>query len=155
MPAGTDGPGRRRPGTCRCQGTGYGDDYLGVYYYVDATYNSTDGAKYLRDALKWVTANMQHSFLARHQYLAVIVFNLREHQGEQAFEQAHKIGAVFSMQDVLDKTKSAAELVAKANALDRPFMYEEDKNDRWLIIEEHQREREQKATTEQEKESGE
>lgn len=146
MPAGTDGPGRREPGTCRCQGTGYGDEYLGVYYYVDVTYDSANGRMYLNDALRWVAANMQRSLLAEHQYLAVIVFNLPEHQGEQAFEQAHKIGAVFSMQDVLDNTKSADELVAKVNALDRPFLYEKGKNNRWLIIEEHQREQEQKGT---------
>ena len=137
MPAGTDGPGRREAGTCRVQGTTYPDDYLCMYYYIDVSYDPVKAPTYLVEAVNWSRKNMRAAFLAEHRYVAVILFNLPDHQGEDAFGVAHKDGAVFAVDDLLNSKLSATDLVANTTVCKKSFLYQHGKR-QWLVIEEHQ-----------------
>ena len=62
--------------------------------------------------------------LARFKWVAIIICNRAEHKGASTFEQSHKVGAIFAMNEVCDLTRSPAGLVAAAKMDRHPFVYD-------------------------------
>jgi hypothetical protein len=75
-------------------------------------------------------------------WIAVIIFNHREHKDAATFERSFKVGAIFKASDVFDSSHDLSQLVAGAEMDRHPFKYDKhpriaDEQQRWLIVERH------------------
>jgi len=71
----------------------------------------------------------------------VILINRAEWHGAGTYEQAHKVGAIYNIDEVFDGSHDLSQLVAAAHMDRHPFVYDpsrgtsEGKDERWVIIE--------------------
>ena len=105
----------------------------------EKVYDQSKEPEFFAEALRQIRSYGAKRFSSQI-YVAVIIMNEAEHTDASTFEKANKVGAMFSLGDIFDSSKSIQELVAKA-ALDRkPFVYDPaaentDKQQKWVIVE--------------------
>jgi hypothetical protein len=70
----------------------------------------------------------------------VIILNRGEYKGARTFEECHKVGAIFDINEVCDLARSPSGLMAAAKMDRHPFVYDParlspDEQQRWTIVE--------------------
>lgn len=73
-------------------------------------------------------------------WVAVIICNRAEHSGVSTFEQSHKVGAIFNLNEVFDRASDPRRLAANATMDRHPFVYDVTRRtpgeqQRWVIVE--------------------
>ena len=79
-------------------------------------------------------------------WVAVVIHNRAEQQGESTFEQSYKAGAIFSSTEVFDSSHDLSQMASQATVDHHPFVYdptigqswEAEKHQRWVIVERHE-----------------
>jgi len=119
--------------------TAYPDYLLCIYDVEEHHYDQSDEAAWLKSALLQIRAHGRGSFPA-FKWVAVVICNRAEHKGADTFEESHKVGEIFSSNEVFDRMRDAAQLVARARMDRHPFVYDPTQptpgqQQRWTIVE--------------------
>jgi hypothetical protein len=120
----------------------YYPGYLLCNYDVDEKhYDQENEPAWFKAALLQIRAYGPQRFPPI-KWIAVVIKNDAEHKAASTFEQSHKVGAMFSANEVFDFSRDLSQLIARA-AMDRhPFVYDPKRptpgeQDRWVIVERH------------------
>jgi YD repeat-containing protein len=96
---------------------------LCLYDVSEAHYDPSNEPEWFEPALLQIRGYGRSRFPPS-KWVAVIVRNRAEHKGVSTFEQSHKVGAIFELNDVFDRSCNLTDLV-KRTPLDRhPLVYE-------------------------------
>ncbi|MGA2231638.1 MAG: hypothetical protein ABSH22_12120 [Tepidisphaeraceae bacterium] len=125
-----------------------------IYDVNDGQYDSSKEPAWFKASLLQIRSSGQQSFYLLDRghrssldlrWVAVILINRAEWNGAAAYEQAHKAGAIFNIDDVFDRSRDLSQLVAAAQIDRHPFVYDPNrgeswetaKHERWVIVEKH------------------
>jgi hypothetical protein len=122
------------------------DDYFPAYllcsYDIDVyPYDRTREAEWFKAALEGIRQSGSDKFPPI-KWIAVIIYNRREHKDAATFERSFKVGAIFKASDVFDLSHDLSQMIAAVQMDRHPFKYDKhpsiaDENQRWLIVEQH------------------
>jgi len=114
--------------------------YLLCRYDVeDQHYDRANEPAWFKAALLQIRGSGSDSF-PPFERVAVIIRNRAEHKGRSTFEESHKVGAIFDIAAVFDRTRDPARLVAEAVMDRHPFVFDPQRptpvqQQRWTIVE--------------------
>jgi len=137
------GPGRPSPDYVNFYST---DErfptYLLCEYPVnESTYDQAKESKWFAEALNQIRDTGTNQF-PPFKWIAVAVRNRAEHLGATTFQKSFKVAAIFSAEDVFDKSRDISFLIIHADMDRSPFFYDEQQptpgqQQRWMIVERH------------------
>jgi hypothetical protein len=123
--------------------------YLVCIYDVDESYyDSSKEPSWFQASLLQIRNSGRRRFYSvdrgRHsilplKWVAVIIRNRAEHMGASTFEQSHKAGAIFNIDEVFDPSCNLSQLVVAVQMDRHPFVYNPkwSEDDRWVIVKRH------------------
>jgi hypothetical protein len=116
---------------------------LCLYDISEAHYDPSNEPAWFKAALLQIRGYGRSQFPPA-KWVAVIVLNRAEHKDVSTFEQSHKVGAIFELNDVFNRSCNLTDRVRRAPLDRHPFVYEPGKatpgeQQRWTIVERHAR----------------
>jgi hypothetical protein len=125
-----------------------------TYSVVDSQYNTRKEPAWFTESLLQIREAGRERFYSVYRglksplplkWVAVVLVNDAEFHGVGTFEQIHKVGAIFNIDEVFVESSDLSQLVAAAQMDRHPFVYdpkngeswEAGKHDRWMIVDRH------------------